>query len=58
MVNYLAAVKLTDEIESLIKQTHKNYCFILAENDEDEAKQIAEKEEPNTTFIIARIDRW
>lgn len=58
MVNYLAATKLVDEIEKLTKQKQKNYCFILAENSEDEAAQILENDREGTIFIIVRKDRW
>lgn len=58
MANYLFTKKLTAEIDGLVNRKHKNYCFILAENGEDEAKQITEHEKPNTTFIIVRKDRW
>lgn len=58
MANFLVAKKLMAEINSLLNRKHKNYCFILAENVEDEARQILENEKPNTTFIIVRKDRW
>ena len=58
MVNYLFTKKLTDEIDNLVNRKHKNYCFILAENVEDETRQIAENEKLNTTFIIVRKDAW
>jgi len=58
MVNYLAAVKLTNEIESLVKKEQKNYCFILADNAEDEARQMRDYGKPETVFIVVRKDKW
>ena len=58
MVNYLNVVKLTTEIESLAKRKQKNYCFIIAENIDDEVKQIMGKDGDETTFIIVRKDKW
>lgn len=58
MVNYLSAVKLTKEIETLVRAEQKNYCFIIAENAEDEERQIAAHSKQETIFIIVRKDRW
>jgi len=58
MVNFLFTKKLTAEIDGLLNRKHKNYRFILADNSEDEARQMFENEKPNTTFIIVRKDRW
>ena len=58
MVNYISTVKLNNEITDLMNRQTKNYCFILAENQEDEALQIWEHKDPNTTFIIVRKDKW
>lgn len=58
MVDCLTTTKLVNEIERLANQKQKNYCFILAENSDDEATQILEKAKEGTIFIIVRKDRW
>lgn len=58
MANYISTIKLTSEIEGLVKREQKNYCFILAENSEDEAMKIKAYGQPETIFIVVRKDKW